>query len=270
MVTESEQSNAFDVMLDAYQKWVDPMSRKVTEVALRRAELAPESEILDVAAGLGALSVPAVEAGHRVRGIDLAEQMLAVLNQKLEPYPESYAQQMDATNLDFPDHFFDAAFSMFGIFFFGDRMPEALAEMARVTRPGGAVVAAHWADPMGGPMFTLLARAVARLADPQVPQIGTWGFGFLDGADLERELRRTGCTDVSSEPFEIPYVLPEPEAGLDEMQTLFLNHPDYSGTLTPEQYERLRLALAEEIRRNESPADRVRARVNIVVGRAPR
>jgi ubiquinone/menaquinone biosynthesis C-methylase UbiE len=270
MTTEAGQSNAFDVMLDGYEKWVDPMSRKVTAVALRRADLAPNSEVLDVAAGLGALSLPAAEAGHRVRGVDLAEQMLDVLNKKLAPHPGSSAELMDATNLQFPDDSFDAAFSMFGIFFFGDGVGKALAQMTRVTRPAGAVVAAHWADPMGGPMFTLLARAVARMDDPDVAPIGTWGFGFLEGADLERELRQAGCVDVSSEPFEIEYGLPEPEAGLDEMHTMFLNHPDYTGTLSPEQYERLRVTLAEEIRLNDSsPADRVKARVNIVVGRVP-
>ncbi|WP_051798497.1 class I SAM-dependent methyltransferase [Catenuloplanes japonicus] len=260
---------AFDVMLDAYRTWVDPMSRKVTAVALRRAGLAPHSRVLDVAAGLGALALPAAEAGHRVHAIDLAEQMLAALGTALAPYPESTVEVMDATALTFPDDTFDAAFSMFGIFFFGDGVAGALAEMRRVTRPGGVVVAAHWADPMGGPMFTLLSRAAARLGD--LPPIGTWGFGFLEGADLERALRGAGCTEASSEPFEIDYVLPEPERALDEMHTLFLNHPDYPHDLSPAQHERLRVALAEEVRRNDSSAElRVRARVNIVVGHVPR
>lgn len=60
-----------------YDKWVE-----FTEESLQQADM-KEAKILDVACGTGNVTLPLVQKGYDVVGVDLSEEMLAVAQQKL-------------------------------------------------------------------------------------------------------------------------------------------------------------------------------------------
>lgn len=107
--------------------------------------------LLDVGVGTG-LALP--DYGHdlAVTGIDYSAEMLAKAREKVRAEGLSQVkalQCMDARQLDFPDNSFDTVAAMHVI----SVVPEperVMAEMARVTRPGGeVVVVGHFARDRG-------------------------------------------------------------------------------------------------------------------------
>ena len=103
-----------------------------------RAAVNPVSgqKILDLAAGTGASSVAFLKPGVKVVAGDFSEGMLAVGRQR---HPDIEFVFADATALPFKDAEFDACTISFGLRNVVD-VPKALAEMYRVTKPGGCIV----------------------------------------------------------------------------------------------------------------------------------
>ena len=114
---------------------------------LRRAGLRPGMRFLDVAAGSGALSIPAARLGARVLATDLSPAMLELLERRARDEGLSIETRvMDGHALELDDDSFDMAGSQFGVMLFPD-MPKGIAEMARVVRPGGRVLVTAYGDP---------------------------------------------------------------------------------------------------------------------------
>jgi SAM-dependent methyltransferase len=116
-----------------------PWAERVAEAA----GAAAAARVLDVACGTGILArTIAAGAGPTgsVIGLDANEGMLAVARSRA---PELEWKLGDAHELPFDDASFDAVACQFGLMFF-DRPETAVAEMLRVTAPGGRTVVAVW------------------------------------------------------------------------------------------------------------------------------
>lgn len=100
-------------------------------------------DILDLAAGTGTSSLPFVAAGARVCATDLSLGMLRVGKGR---YPGLSFVAGDALTLPFADASFDAATISFGLRNVEDTAG-ALAELRRVTRPGGRLVVCEFSTP---------------------------------------------------------------------------------------------------------------------------
>jgi demethylmenaquinone methyltransferase/2-methoxy-6-polyprenyl-1,4-benzoquinol methylase len=114
----------------------------------RRAVLAataPQSgeRVLDLAAGTGTSSEPFARAGAFVVPCDFSVGMLRV-GKRARPSLPFVAG--DATRLPFADAAFDAVTISFGLRNVVD-VESALAELARVTRPGGRLVVCEFSTP---------------------------------------------------------------------------------------------------------------------------
>lgn len=132
----------YDLMNRLMTGGLDGRWRKLTAQA---AALPPDGVALDVGTGTGdlALTLAGSAPGARVVGVDYTGAMLA-------PAPAKAARaglgaragwaQADGHRLPFADDTFDAVTSAFVLRNFAD-LPAAIAEMARVTLPGGRVVA---------------------------------------------------------------------------------------------------------------------------------
>jgi len=115
--------------------------------------LAPESgqRILDLATGTGdvALEVLRQQPQAKVIGLDPSRAMLLIGRAKVARRKWGGAIQLlegDAQRIPFPDRSFDGVTMAFGIRNVLDR-PAALAEMVRVTRPGGRVCVLELGEP---------------------------------------------------------------------------------------------------------------------------
>jgi ubiquinone/menaquinone biosynthesis C-methylase UbiE len=130
--------------------------------------------VLDVACGTGIVARTAAERtgpAGRVVGLDLNEAMLTVARRVR---PDLDWRQGDAASLPFPDDSFDVTLCQSGLMFVPDTAA-AVAEMARVVRPGGRVAAQVWSSLDRQTAIRPLADAVARHAgEDAVGLVGTY------------------------------------------------------------------------------------------------
>lgn len=126
---------------------------------LNRIRIRPGDSVLDVACGNGQISIPAVRAGARVTGLDLAENLIEQARNRARD--EGLAidfEQGDAEALPYEDDAFEVVMSLFGAMF-APRPDRVAAELLRVCRPGGRIVMGNW-TPEGfiGRMFRIIGR----------------------------------------------------------------------------------------------------------------
>ena len=138
---EHEQTPAaWDKIAPGYDEFVTATHMELGNEGLRRAELRPGMRFLDVAAGSGALSIPAARLGARVLATDQSPVMLERLSARARDEGlDVETRVMDGHALELDDASFDMAGSQFGVMLFPD-MPKGIREMARVVRPGGRVL----------------------------------------------------------------------------------------------------------------------------------
>ncbi len=124
-------------------------------------DITPSQHLLDVGCGSGQSALPAAHHGHRVTGIDIAENLIEHARKRaLFEGLDARFDVGDAEDLPYPDNRFDVAISMIGAMF-APQPDKVVAELARVIRPGGRLYMANW-TPRGMPaqMFQCIARHV--------------------------------------------------------------------------------------------------------------
>lgn len=124
----------------------------------------PGERIVDLAAGTGTSSVPFRRAGAYVVPVDFSLGMLRTGRGRLPYLPFTAG---DALHLPFADATFDAVTISFGLRNVAD--PDAgLAELARVTKPGGRLVVCEFSHPTWAPFRAVydnyLMRALPKVA----------------------------------------------------------------------------------------------------------
>lgn len=136
-------SSKYDLTNDVLSGGLAPSWRVRTRKALRSK---PGMHILDVACGTGTVSRILADHGATVTGIDFSPGMISEGVARHGDHPGITFQQGDATELPFDDNTFDATTISFGI----RNVQEpgrALAEMLRVTKPGGSIVVCEFSTP---------------------------------------------------------------------------------------------------------------------------
>lgn len=125
----------------------------------------PGERVLDLAAGTGTSSLPFRDAGATVVPCDFS---LGMLREGKRRHPELPFTAGDAMHLPFADGVFDAVTISFGLRNIQD--PKAgLAEMLRVTRPGGRLVVCEFSHPTWQPFRTVYVEYLMRA----LPQVAT-------------------------------------------------------------------------------------------------
>ena len=136
-------SSKYDLTNDVLSGGLAPSWRVRTRKALRPK---PGMHILDVACGTGTVSRILADHGATVTGIDFSPGMISEGVARHGDHPGITFQQGDATELPFGDNTFDATTISFGIR--NVQEPKrALAEMLRVTKPGGSIVVCEFSTP---------------------------------------------------------------------------------------------------------------------------
>jgi len=126
------------------------IDRRWRRKAVAIAQAGAQTRALDVCCGTGDSSLELARAGARVVACDFAPSMIALARRK--PAGEGGANPnylvADAMALPFADSVFDVVSVGFGIRNVED-LDAGVAEMARVTRPGGKVVILEFSTPPG-------------------------------------------------------------------------------------------------------------------------
>ncbi|WP_028474784.1 demethylmenaquinone methyltransferase [Nocardioides alkalitolerans] len=118
--------------------------------------------VLDLAAGTGTSSAPFLAEGAVVVPCDFSIGMLRVGKQNRPHLPFTAG---DATRLPFADDTFDAVTISFGLRNVVDT-EAALAEMHRVTRPGGRLVVCEFSHPTWAPFRTAYVEYLMKALPP--------------------------------------------------------------------------------------------------------
>ena len=149
----------YDLTNDVLSMWQD---RRWRRAVVRAVDAQPGDRVLDLAAGTGTSSQPFADLGAVVVPCDLSLGMLAVGKQARPALPFTAG---DGTRLPFADAVFDAVTISFGLRNVVDPAA-ALAEMARVTRPGGRLVVCEFSRPTFPPFRTVYLEYLMRLLPP--------------------------------------------------------------------------------------------------------
>ena len=203
MAEHAEIQEAWTEIAPGYDEHVTPSNIPIAETALQRAGLRPDMRVLDVAAGSGALSIPAARAGAQVVATDISPAMVERLEARAaaEGLSTLEARVMDGHDLDLADDTFDIAGSQFGVMLFPD-LPQGVRELTRVTKPGGRVVLVTMGPPNTVEFLELFLDAIHAAVPgfeglprdpPPLP------FQVADPEKLRGELEAAGLQDAHVE-----------------------------------------------------------------------
>ena len=185
-----------------YEATAHRITGPVSNTALDLVGAGPGTQVLDIAAGAGALSGPAAERGASVLATDVAPGMVRRLTERLRPFRRCKAQEMDGEALTVADASFDAAFSIFGVMLFSD-WRRGLREQARVVRPGGKACVATWAEPPGGGPFVVMGVALRSVfPDLKPPAMPAGMLALCDAGRLSAEMSAAGLGSIEVHRFE--------------------------------------------------------------------
>jgi ubiquinone/menaquinone biosynthesis C-methylase UbiE len=183
----------FDHAAPIYDQAASSYFRHFAPLLVERVHLSPESKILDIACGKGAVLLDAAkrigERGTAI-GVDISSAMVSEVIRRVSRrrLHQVSACVMDAEQLAFTPDTFDAVFFAFSLHFLP--APEhAAAEFSRVLRPGGRIALSEWGE--DDPRWTWEDELKASFVD--LPPLGSATFDM----DLERLLKEAGFVDVS-------------------------------------------------------------------------
>lgn len=190
-------ANSFHLTIEAARKYqahsVPAMFAPLARATMERVTLPEDAHIIDIACGTGALTreiAMALTGRGRVAGTDLNDTMIEVARaSEPEVEHEMQWQAADVCNLPFDDAGFDIGFIQQGLQFFPDK-PAALAEIARVLKPGGTLYLTCWRAI--SPFNDALATALSRHVSEEAATKARAPFSFRDGELITRLLRNAG------------------------------------------------------------------------------
>jgi len=144
------QRYGWDAAAAYYHDGWQAQLRPAHDLLLDIVALAPGQRVVETACGTGLVTsriADAVGPEGSVLATDLSGNMIEELGRILEAsaYPTVLAKRMAADRLDVPDSAFDVGICALGLMYVPDPRT-AVAELARVVRPGGVVAATVWGE----------------------------------------------------------------------------------------------------------------------------
>lgn len=165
----------------------------------------PGEVILDLAAGTGTSSASFAKSGAHVVAADFSPGMIEVGRRQQAGVPNIEFVEADGMNLPFDDERFDAVTISFGLRNIVDPH-KALAELYRVTKPGGRIVICEFSTPPVKPLrsayFWYLRTVMPALAKAVSSNDAAYDYLFEsiaswpDQKTLSSWLRAAGFTEV--------------------------------------------------------------------------
>jgi ubiquinone/menaquinone biosynthesis C-methylase UbiE len=187
-----------------YERYMVPLLfRPYAEQLARRAKEAGASDILETAAGTGAVTAALAAAlpKARITATDLNQAMLDVAATRVDSSNITF-READALDLPFDDSSFDLVVCQFGVMFYPDKV-QGNREARRVLRKGGHYLIAIWDRIESQGLSNLAFESTSELFPDNPPMFMTRGpFSYYDTAQIERDLRDAGFDVIRIETVE--------------------------------------------------------------------
>jgi ubiquinone/menaquinone biosynthesis C-methylase UbiE len=240
----------FQAPAEVYDRFVGRYSSGLARGMCTAAGIRPGQRALDVGCGSGALllALATIVGEENAVGVDPSEPFLEAARAKV---PGARLVVGSAEALPFGDGEFDAALAQLVINFLDD--PKAgVAEMTRVTRPGGVVAACVW-DYSGGMTLLRTFWESALAVDPEGAKARMeHQMPFARPEELE-ELWSSGLTDVTVSPIDIEASYED----FDDLWTPFLGGVgpagSYAASLEPDAQSQLADEFARRLGSPDGP-----------------
>lgn len=186
----------WDTVAQGYSEVTMKMFKSYADEAIALAGIDQNSQVVDIACGPGTLTLGAAEKANTVKAIDFAQSMVDILQNTIDAdsIENINACCGDGQNLPYEDNSFDAAFSMFGLMFFPDRM-KGYKEIYRTLKPGGKTVISSWTPTAESPVMMAVFGAL-RAMNPDIPEPQTDITSLENPEVFETELKTTGFKNV--------------------------------------------------------------------------
>ncbi|HEY6631175.1 MAG TPA: methyltransferase domain-containing protein [Rhizobiaceae bacterium] len=253
---------------DSYDNYMGRWSRRIAPLFLDQVPVPGGLDWLDVGCGTGALSAAIVSRcdPKSLVAIDPSDGFLAKARANVRD-PRAEFRKGDAQSLDLDTASQDATVSALTLNFVADRA-KALAEMKRVTRPGGAVAFYVWDYPGGGLEFLRAFWTEAAALDPKAADLAEdKRFPFCAPDGLAALAREVGLVDVACSALDTPTIFPD----FDDYWRPFTQGagpaPGYVASLPEEARKRLRERLEARLPREVDGSIGMKARAWAVMAK---
>lgn len=237
--TQEQIRGAWDSLAPAFDENMTPRNINFAQDILAGTGVRPGTRLLDVAAGSGAISIPAARMGAEVVATDISPAMIERLlaRARAEGLSTITAQVMAGQSLAFADDTFDISASQHGVSLFPD-VGAGLAEMARVTKRGGKVLvigfgAVQKAEFLG--FFIRAAQAAVPGFTPLPMDPPPLPFQLANPDVMRQRLDGAGLADVTVRTTTWDLEFESPTAHLNMLAS---GHPigaQLTGSLTEQQ-----------------------------------
>lgn len=150
----------------AYEHFLGRWTARLAGAFADFACVADAGDVLDAGCGTGSLAAELARRNpaRQVVGADVAHAYVTFARKRHDTVQNLRFEQADAAALPFRDGQFSAALTQLVLTFVPDA-PRVVAELARVTRPGGVVAGTVW-DFCGGLVYQRLFWDTAAATDP--------------------------------------------------------------------------------------------------------
>ena len=189
------EAQGWEEKAGGYERFFPPITGRVVEPLLDAAGAGPGTRLLDLATGSGLVAARAAERDVAVVAVDGAEAMVATARRV---HPGLDVRRAEVTRLPFEDAAFDAVTGNFVLLHLG-RPEAAVAEAARVLRPGGRLAFTVWDLPERARLLGVFLDAVAaaRAKPPEDLPTGPDFFRFAHEEAFDALLAGAGLEDRS-------------------------------------------------------------------------
>jgi SAM-dependent methyltransferase len=177
---------------EGWARFSEPHTRPLFEAVLDAVGAGPGVRLLDLGCGTGLLLALARERGAEVVGLDVSPPMLDVAARRL---PDAELHVADLQTLPFPDASFDVVTAVNAFQFAADSVA-AVADAARVLRPGGRLGIGLFAEPERA-QSTAVHVAMSRLS-PAARTGDHAPYALSEGDNVERAIAAAGLVGVST------------------------------------------------------------------------
>ena len=214
-----------------------PTTSQAYEPALDSLGELRDRDLLEVASGTGHLAALALERGARYVGLDVAPAMIELAKKNT---PAADFRLGDGEVLPFAGQSFDAALCSFGLL----HMPQpenAMAEVARVLRPGSRFAYTVWRKPEKTHWFGMIREVFRQHADMSVPLPEAPDMFMLADPDVHTPmLTAAGFTDIAMQRLDLIRSVPDAEAAIETALAGGVRIGILYNSQTPERQARVR------------------------------